>query len=68
MWQSNGAHARYLLELVMTLYLYPCVHNLVWVAVYVTGLGKNDLIAGLVKTDFFPEKTSNKFQYCLCKI
>ena len=47
MWQSNGAHARYLLELVMhydylnllyimmTLYLYPCVHNFVWVAIYI---------------------------------
>ena len=26
---------------------------------YVTGLGKNGLIAGLVKIDFFPEKASS---------
>ena len=35
---------------------------------YVTGFGKNDLIAGLVKIDFFPEKASTKFKYCLRKI
>ena len=30
---------------------------------YVTGLGGNSLIAGLIKTDFFPEKASTKFKY-----
>ena len=34
----------------------------------VTTFGKNGLIAGLVKIDFFPEKVSTKFKYCLCKI
>ena len=36
--------------------------------VYVTELGENGLIAGLIKTDFFPEKASTKFKYCLRKI
>ena len=34
----------------------------------VTGFGKTGLIAGLVKIDFFPEKASTKFKYCLRKI
>ena len=33
--------------------------------IYVTGFGKTGLIAGLVKIDFFPEKASTKFKYCL---
>ena len=36
--------------------------------IYVTGFGINGLIAGLVKIDFFPEKASTKFQYCLREI
>ena len=36
--------------------------------IYVTGFGINGLIAGLVKIDFFPEKASTKFKYCLRKI
>ena len=35
---------------------------------YVTGFRKTGLIAGLVKIDFFPEKVSTKFKYCLHKI
>ena len=35
---------------------------------YVTVFGKTGLIAGLVKIDFFPEKASTKFKYCLRKI
>ena len=35
---------------------------------YVTGFGKTGLIAGLVKIDFFAEKASTKFKYCLRKI
>ena len=35
---------------------------------YVTGFGETGLIAGLVKIDFFPEKASTKFKYCLRKI
>ena len=35
---------------------------------HVTGFGKTGLIAGLVKIDFFPEKASTKFKYCLRKI
>ena len=35
---------------------------------YATGFGKTGLIAGLVKIDFFPEKASTKFKYCLRKI
>ena len=36
--------------------------------IFVTGFGKTGLIAGLVKIDFFPEKASTKFKYCLRKI
>ena len=36
--------------------------------IYVTGFGITGLIAGLVKIDFFPEKASTKFKYCLRKI
>ena len=39
-----------------------------YLPVYVTGFGKNGLIAGLVKIDFFPEKASTKFKYCLRKM
>ena len=33
--------------------------------IYVTGLRKNGLIAGLAKINFFPEKASTKLKYCL---
>ena len=36
--------------------------------IYVTGLRKNGLIAGLAKNNFFPEKASTKLRYCLSKI
>ena len=36
--------------------------------IYVTGLSKNSLIAGLTKIDFFPEMASTKSRYCLSKI
>ena len=36
--------------------------------IFVTGFGKTGLIAGLVKIDFFLEKASTKFKYCLRKI
>ena len=39
-----------------------------YLPVYVTGFGKNGLIAGLVEIDFFPEKASTKFKYCLRKM
>ena len=42
--------------------IYVCMY------IIVTGLGKHGLIAGLIKTDFFPEKASTKFKYCLRKI
>ena len=38
------------------------------VTIYVTLLRKNGLIAGLAKIDFFLEKASTKFKYCLRKI
>ena len=39
-----------------------------YLPVYVTGFGKNGLIAGLVEIDLFPEKASTKFKYCLHKM
>ena len=37
MWQASGAYARYLivLHIMLTFYLYPCVHNIVWMAIYI---------------------------------
>ena len=41
---------------------------LIVLSIYVTGLRKNGLIAGLAKIDFFPEMAFTKFKYCLRKI
>ena len=42
--------------------------NVLVIYIYVTLLRKNGLIAGLAKIDFFLEKASTKFKYCLGKI
>ena len=61
---------KYVYHFILQLY-FQCLilyESKVSFSIVVTLLRKNGLIAGLAKIDFFLEKASAKFKYCLRKI